>query len=103
MGSSLFIDTQYAGTASTIRPVRITGTVQHSVTLTEDTLIEGVIQGSVAVQAPANVTLRGKIQGSTVVEAGARLVITGAQEGSMTVRPGAQVVVEDTGKLAGSL
>ncbi len=83
--------------------VRISGIVQQSVTPTDDTLIDGVIQGSVEIKSPANVDLRGSIQGSTTVESGARLVITGAQQGSVTVRPGAHVLVEPTGKLTGSL
>ena len=83
--------------------MRIVGIVQRSVTLSEDTDIDGVVQGSVHIRSGITVELRGTIQGTTVIDPGARLLITGSQHGSVAVRSGAEVVVEPPGTLAGSL
>jgi hypothetical protein len=82
---------------------QITGTVRESVEIYEDTVIDGVIQATVSIAAPAVVTLRGKIQGTATLASGSRLVISGALEGTVSVAPGAEVFVEQGGKLAGSL
>jgi hypothetical protein len=80
----------------------ITGMIQQSVEIGEDAIIDGVIQGAVAIHS-GTVLVRGTIQGSTDLGSGADLRISGALEGSVHNAPDAQLTVEVGGKLAGSL
>lgn len=81
----------------------ISGTVRESVDIEAPTVIDGIVQASVAIRGRVEVTLRGTIQGSTSVGPGSRLIIAGAQEGTVAIDAGAEVIVEEGGKLAGSL
>lgn len=65
--------------------------------------LDGIIQGSLDIQAGVHAIIHGVQQGSVSVACGALVVITGSIEGSVTVARGGAVVVENRGKLAGSL
>jgi hypothetical protein len=79
-----------------------TGTVEASLTLNEDALIEGVVIGDVVVSAPASLDLHGLVTGDLVVEAGASVRVHGRVRGLVTNLGGELDVFGAIGALIGT-
>jgi hypothetical protein len=78
------------------------GTLEGSLTLTEDVLIEGVVIGDVVVSAPANLDVQGLVTGDLILEAGASARVHGRVKGLVTNLGGDLAVFGAIGALSGT-
>lgn len=66
-------------------------------------VLAGTVQGTLWVDAGAQVRITGRQQGEVRVAPGAQVAVAGALHGSATLEPGATLLVEPGGRLAGDL